>query len=86
MITEDKAYKKLEATEFSEVTEEMEYIETINPNIKQSSVTIKRLFDIHNKYFENNKEYGNSCGSCRARVWKKLLKLKTHYNDKINNK
>lgn len=85
MRTEDKVYKKLEATEFSEVTEEMEYIETINPNIKQSSVTIKRLFEIHNKYWDT-KEYGMSCGSCRVRVWKKLLKLKQYYNDKINNK
>lgn len=62
------------------------FIQSINPNKKLSSNTINDLFFIHNKFYPNNIEYGQHCSSCRARVWKRIIKLKNIYNDSSNNK
>lgn len=39
---------------------------------RQSSETIKLLFELHNKTFPNNKEYSTTCGGCRQRVYNRL--------------
>jgi len=33
------------------------------------------LFRLHNEYFHGTPEHGKSCGSCRSRVYKRLLVL-----------
>lgn len=34
-----------------------------------------RMFKLHNEYFKHSQEHGKSCGSCRSRVYKRLLVL-----------
>ena len=36
---------------------------------------LDRIYSLHNELFPNRKEYTKGCGSCRARVYQRLLQL-----------
>lgn len=36
------------------------------------ALTIRELFDTHNKVFPGNLEFSTSCGGCRQRVYNRL--------------
>ena len=44
----------------------------------------KKLFNLHNFFFPNQQEYGTHCGSCRGRVYKKMLEFYRNENEKKN--
>lgn len=45
---------------------------------------IKQLFDLHNHFYPNQKDYGMACGSCRARVYNKMIELYKIQEDERN--
>jgi hypothetical protein len=75
MQVEKKVKENMLKTPIDELQGIFEYIEGINPNIKQNDATVKKLFDIHNRFFPDP-EYGYHCSTCRAKVWRRVNKLK----------
>jgi hypothetical protein len=43
------------------------------------------IFRLHNEYFHGTQEHGKSCGSCRSRVYKRLLSLLDSLEKQENN-
>lgn len=43
---------------------------------------ITEMFNVHNYFFPNNREYSKGCGGCRQRVWNRL---KAHYHANKHN-
>lgn len=41
-------------------------------NHNHNALVIRQLFNLHNEAYPNNLEFSTSCGSCRARVYKRL--------------
>jgi hypothetical protein len=71
MNISDLAYKKINENK-EKYEMDKEFFNSLNPNIKQTTDTIKKVFDIHNYYFYTMTEYGYHCSACRASVYKRL--------------
>lgn len=58
-------------------------METLKGKHSIESHQTDELFALHNIYFPNNMEYGKTCSTCRARVYKRMKKLWVDLNTDI---
>jgi hypothetical protein len=84
MKTSDIVRSQILNTNIDDLKKDESYISSLCVNTKYSEIELKYMFTIYNHYYQAS-EYGIYCSSCRAKVFRDLMKLLPLLKKQIEN-